>query len=118
MTRTVGKDEATANHTVFDYSVSRTSVVGIRRFAELRDADLVANFSHLLTEESRARELELRASDALHSLVSRASSEMRIPVIRFRRDVFNRRMKWLKEQEVGDLVSDMNKCAGTDLSGL
>ena len=118
MTRTVGKDEATANHTVFDYSVSRTSVVGIRRFAELRDADLVANFSHLLTEESRARELELRASDALHSLVSRASSEMRIPVIRFRRDVFNRRMKWLKEQAVRDLVSDMNPSAAQDLAEL
>ncbi len=118
MTRTVGKDEVAVNRTVFDYSVSRTSVVGIHRFAELRDADLVANFSRLLTEESRARELELRVSDALHSLVSRASSEMRIPIIRFRRDVFNRRMKWLQAQAVRDLVSNMNPSAAQDLAEL
>lgn len=118
MTRTAENAVSGADRTVFHYSVERTAVVGMRQFVELRDADLIASFSQLLTDQSRARDLESRVSDALYDLVPQASPAERSKVIRFRRDVFNRRTKWLKAHEVRDFVSDMDAAAAQDLAAL
>lgn len=103
---------------VFDLAVRRTAAVGLREFADLQDSGLLTALENLSTATADALELESRITDSLHELVSKTAAEGRPALIAFRRDVFNRRLRWLQNQAARDMVSEASPVLRGDLDRL
>lgn len=103
---------------VFDHSVKRTAAVGLTQFSALHDSALVASLENLRDAESDVRALESVIVDSLHGLISDAPANNRPALIAFRRDVFNRRRKWLTNLPVKEMVSEADPALRSDLERL
>lgn len=103
---------------VFDHSVRRTAAGDLRRFAALHDSRLVTTLEDFRVADARARELETGITDSLHELVSETAAAGRPALIALRRDIYNRRHRWLQNETAKEMVSEADSALSADLERL